>query len=85
MKFKLTDDLEKYGFEENRNLRKLTTKYYVYKTADDYYIDVDFIVTNRTTLTFDTSAYGVDEYDLNIFAEILYKLIKDGIIEQCVM
>lgn len=81
MKFRLTDDLEKYGFEENQNLRKLTTKYYVYKTSNDHYMDVDFIVTNKTTLTFDTSAYGVDEYDLNVFAKIFYKLVKAGVIK----
>ena len=82
--FIVNDNLTKYGFIENENLRTDHTRTYIYKAYDSYsgcyYYDFDFIVNADNTLTFDTSAYGLNEYDLAGFANIFYKLIKKGVI-----
>ena len=89
LKIKDNVDLKELGFEENKNLRTKTTKTYIYKDtssfSDQYYYDFEFIVENGTNkLILETSAYGLNDYDLIGFAEIFYDLIQAGLVEKVV-
>lgn len=77
-------ELEKFGFEENKNLASGFDRYYVWrKSTDDLYIDVFFVVNlANLDLRFETSAYGMQEYDVNDFADILFNLIQTGLVEK---
>ena len=86
LKIKDNVDLKEFGFEENKNLRTEITKTYIYKDTSSfsgqYYYNFDFIVVNGTNkLILETSAYGLNDYDLMGFAEIFFHLVKKGIVE----
>ena len=88
LKIKDIQKLIEYGFEENKNLRTDKTKTYIYKDTSiyserNYYYDFEFIINNDTNeLWLDTSAYGLNDYDLRGFAEIFFDLIQAGIVEK---
>ena len=83
--FILNGNLKDYGFIENENLRTKQSRTFIYKDNNAYslcyYYDFEFIVDNYNILTFNTSAYGANEYDLTGFAKILYNLISKGVIK----
>ena len=83
--FILIGNLEDYGFEENKDLRTQHTRTFIYKEekscSGQYYYNFDFNVDSDNILTFDTDAYGLNEYDLTGFAKIFFKLISKGIIK----
>lgn len=89
LKIKDNVDLKEFGFEENENLRTKKTRTYVYKDTNSfsgqYYYDFEFIVENDTNnLILETSAYGLNDYDLRGFAELLFDLIQAGLVEKVV-
>lgn len=87
LKIKDIQKLIEYGFEENENLRTDKTKTFIYKDTSSfsgqYYYDFEFIIDNDTDeLRLDTSAYGLNDYDLRGFAEIFFDLIQAGFVEK---
>ena len=81
-------DLEKFGFEENKLLRDDNEKYFVLKRTTktcSYYVDIFFVVNNiNGYLRFETSAYAIQDYEAEDFAEILFDLIVSGLVEKVV-
>lgn len=85
LKIKDLEKFESYGFVENENLRTKNEKYYtLVKTNDccEYQVDVFFVVDNDGTLSFDTSAYPLQEYEIYDIANVLYDMAMEGIIEK---
>lgn len=85
LKIKDLEKFESYGFVENENLRTENEKYYVLvKTNDccEYEVDVFFVVCNDGTLSFDTSAYPLQEYDIDNIVNVIYDMTMEGIIEK---
>lgn len=81
-------ELEKFGFEENKLLRNDNEKYFVLKRTTktcSYYVDIFFIVnTTSMKLRFETSAYGIQDYEAEDFANVLFDLIQAGLVEKVV-
>ena len=88
---KIIDDydlkgLEKFGFEENTLLRTENEKYFILTQLTKnclYYLDIFFIVnTTSRKLRFETSTYGIQDYEVEDFANLLFDLIQAGIVEK---
>ena len=85
LKIKDLEKLESYGFIENKLLRTKNSKYYVLvKTADGckYQVDVFFVVYDDGTLSFDTSSYPLQEYEIYDIANVIYDMTMEGLIEK---
>ena len=81
-------ELEKFGFEENTLLRTENEKYFLLKQITEncsYYVDIFFVVniTSRV-LRFETSAYAIQDYDAEGFANVLFDLIQAELVEKVV-
>lgn len=81
-------ELEKFGFEENTLLRTENEKYFLLKQTNEdcsYFVDIFFIVNTITRmLTFETSAYAIQDIDAEDFANVLFDLIQAGLVEKVV-
>lgn len=79
-------ELEKFGFEENTLLRTENEKYFILKQITEnclYYVDIFFIVnTTSRKLRFETSAYAIQDYEAEDFANVLFDLIQAGLVEK---
>lgn len=74
-----------YGFVENENLRTKNSKYYVLEKMAGVYkyeVDVFFVVYNDGTLSFDTSAYPLQEYEIYDIANVIYEMTIAGLVEK---
>ena len=63
-------------------------KYLVLKKTTEncsYYVDIFFIVnTTSRKLMFETSAYAIQDYEAEDFANVLFDLIQAGLVEKAV-
>lgn len=85
LKIKDLEKFESYGFIENENLRTKNKKYYVLEITNDcctYQVDVFFVVYNDGTLSFDTSAYPLQKYEIYDIVNVIYDMAKEGLIEK---
>lgn len=85
LKIKDLEKLGSYGFIENKLLRTKNKKYYVLvKTTDccEYQVDVFFVIYNDGTLSFDTSSYPLQEYEIYDIADVIYDMTMEGLIEK---
>ena len=81
-------ELEKFRFEENTLLRTENEKYFILKETTEnclYYVDIFFIVnTTSRRLRFETSAYNIQDYEAEDFANVLFDIISAGLVEKVV-
>lgn len=85
LKIKDLEKLGSYGFIENKLLRTKNKKYYVLEEVADtckYQVGVFFVVYNDGTLSFDTSAHRLQEYEIYDIANVIYDMTMAGIIEK---
>lgn len=88
LKIKDIEIFEKYGFVENKNLASGFDRYYLLKKDGcncSYFLDIFFVINIvNKYLRFETSAYAIQDYEAEDFADILFDLIQAGLVEKVV-
>ena len=85
LKIKDIEKFESCGFVENVNLRQKDCKYYCLQGECEncrYYVDLFFVVYNDGTLSFDTSAYPLQEYEIYDIVNVIYEMMIAGLLEK---